>query len=88
MKRYQLIAVCLAMLAGGAATGCFAQSSTSGQEPAADGSAPKDPAVAVLTAAPAPAVSTGTSREQVAHEQEDFTKGAQLARMRKLYNAH
>ena len=77
MKLYQSITVCLALMAGVTADGCFAQSATNPNESEAAGNAPQDPAVAVPTVTPAPPVSLRKTREQVMRELEDFQKSGQ-----------
>jgi len=54
MKLCQSITVCLALMAGVTADGCFAQSATDPNESVAAGNAPQDPAFAVPAATPAP----------------------------------
>jgi hypothetical protein len=83
MKLHQSIAVCLALMAGVTADGCFAQSATNQNESVAVGNAPQDAAVAAVT--PTPAISFGKTREQVMHEQADFQNSDQAAQMRELY---
>ena len=85
MKLHQSIAVCLALMAGVTADGCFAQSATNQNESLAVGSAPQDPAVAVAAVTPTPAISLGKTREQVMREQADFQNSDQAAQMRELY---
>jgi hypothetical protein len=85
MKLHQSIAVCLALMAGVAADGCFAQSATNQDESVAVGNVPQDPAVAVPAVTPAPSVSVGKTREQVMRELEDFQKSGQAAQMGELY---
>jgi hypothetical protein len=85
MKPHQSIAVCLALMAGVTANGCFAQSATYQNESVTVGSAPQDPAVAVPAVTPTPAISLGRTREQVMHEQADFQSSDQAAQMRELY---
>ena len=67
MKLHQSIAVCLALMAGVTADGCFAQSATNQNESVVVGDAPQDPAIAVPAITPAPAMSLGRTREQVTH---------------------
>src|SRR5882757_7067668 len=71
MKLHQSIAVCLALMAGVAADGCFAQSATNQSESVAVGNAPQDPAVALPAVTPVPSMSLGRTREQVMRELED-----------------
>jgi hypothetical protein len=85
MKLHQSIAVCLALMAGVTADGCFAQSATNQNESVAVGTAPQDPAVAVPAVTPAPPVSLGKTRAQVIRELEDFQNSDQAAQMRDLY---
>jgi hypothetical protein len=85
MKLHQSITVCLALMAGFAADGCFAQSAIDQKESVADGNAPQVAAVAIPTPAPAPAVSLEKTREQVMRELEDFQRSGQAAQLRQLY---
>jgi hypothetical protein len=85
MKLHQSIAVCLALMAGVAADGCFAQSATNQSESVAVGNAPQDPAVALPAVTPVPSMSLGRTREQVMRELEDFQNSDQAAQMRDLY---
>jgi hypothetical protein len=85
MKLHQSIAVCLALMAGVAADGCFAQSATNQSESVAVGNAPQDPAVALPVVTPVPSMSLGRTREQVMRELEDFQNSDQAAQMRDLY---
>ncbi|WP_213764539.1 hypothetical protein [Caballeronia sp. dw_19] len=85
MKLHQSIAVCLALMAGVTADGCFAQSATNQNESVVAGSTPQDPAVAVPAVTPAAPVSMGKTREQVRRELEDFQNSDQAAQMRDLY---
>lgn len=85
MKLHQSIAVCLALMAGVTADGCFAQSETNQNDPVAVGSAPQDPAVAAPAVTPVPSVSLGKTRAQVMRELEDFQNSDQAAQMRELY---
>ena len=84
MKLHQSIAVCLALMAGVTADGCFAQSTTNQNEPVAVDNARQDPALAVR-AVTQPAMSLGRTREQVMREQADFQNSDQAAQMRELY---
>jgi hypothetical protein len=88
MKLHQSIAVCLALMAGVTANGCFAQSTTNQNDSVAVGNAPQDPAIAVPAITPAPSMSLGGAREQVTRELEDFQNSDQAARMRELYRGH
>lgn len=54
MKLHQSIAACLALMAGVAADGCFAQSATNQNESVAVGSSPQDPSVVAPAVTPAP----------------------------------
>jgi hypothetical protein len=85
MKLHQSIAICLALTAGVAADGCFAQSATNQTESVAAGSASQDQAVAVSGVAPAPSASLGLTREQVERELAAFQHSDQAAQMRELY---
>ena len=85
MKLHQSIAVCLALMAGVTADGCFAQSVANPSESVAAGNAPPDPAAVVPAATPAPSMSLGKTRAQVMHELEDFQNSDQAAQMRDLY---
>jgi hypothetical protein len=85
MKLHQSIAVCLALMAGVTADGCFAQSATNQNESVAVGNVPQDPAVAVPAVTPTPAISLGKTREQVTRELEHFQKSGQAAQMGELY---
>ncbi|SOE95582.1 hypothetical protein SAMN05414139_08466 [Burkholderia sp. D7] len=85
MKLHQSIAVCLAMMAGVTADGCFAQSATNQTESVAVGTVSQDTAVAVPAAMPTPPVSFGKTREQVMRELQDFQNSDQAAQMRELY---
>lgn len=85
MKLYQSITVCLALIAGVAADGCFAQTAINQQTSIAEGTAPQDPAVVVPAVTLAPAVSVGKTREQVIRELEDFQNSGKAAQMRELY---
>jgi hypothetical protein len=88
MKFHQSIAVCLALMAGVTADGCFAQSSTNQNESVAVGTAPQDSAVAVPAVSPASPVALGRTREQVKRELEDFQNSDQAAQMRELYRGN
>jgi len=85
MKLHQSIAVCLALVAGITANGCFAQSATGQSESVAVGTAAQDPAVAVPAVTPVPSDSVGKTREQVIRELEDFQHSDQAAKMHALY---
>ncbi len=85
MKLYPPILVCLALIAGAAADGCFAQSTLSQNQSATDGNAPQISAVAVPDPAPPSSVSAGKTREQVLRELEDFQKSGQAAQLQDLY---
>jgi hypothetical protein len=85
MKLYQSITVCVALMAGVAADGCFAQSAIKQEESVADGNAPQVSAVAVPTVTPATPVSLGKTRAQVIRELDDFQNSDQAAQMRQLY---
>jgi hypothetical protein len=85
MKLHQSTAVCLALMAGVTASGCFAQSATNQTESVAVGTVPQDPAVAVPAVTPTPGISLGRTREQVMREQADFQSSDQVAQMRELY---
>jgi hypothetical protein len=85
MKLHQSITLCLALMVGVAADGCFAQSAIDQKETVADGNAPQVSALAISTPAPAPPVSLGKTREQVMRELEDFQKSGQAAQMGELY---
>ncbi|QIE27029.1 hypothetical protein SBC1_36950 (plasmid) [Caballeronia sp. SBC1] len=85
MKLHQSIAACLALMAGVAADGCFAQSATNQNESVAVGSSPQDPSVVAPAVTPAPPVSLGKTRAQVIRELEDFQNSDQAAQMRELY---
>src|SRR5471032_1306166 len=54
MKLHQSIAVCLALMAGVTADGCFAQSAASQGESVAVGTTPQDPAVTAPAITPVP----------------------------------
>lgn len=84
MKLHQSIAICLALMAGVTADGCFAQSATNQNESVAVGS-PQDPAVAAPAVTPAPPISVGKTRAQVIRELEDFQNSDQAAQMHELY---
>jgi hypothetical protein len=88
MKLHHSIAVCLALMAGVTADGCFAQSITNQNDSVAVGNAPQDPAIAVPAITPAPSMSLGRAREQVTRELEDFQNSDQAAQMRELYRGH
>jgi hypothetical protein len=85
MKLHQSIAVCLALIAGVTADGCFAQSATNQNESVAVGTAPLDPAAADLAVTPAPSVPIEKTRAQVMRELADFRNGDQAAQMHELY---
>ncbi len=85
MELHQSIAVCLGLMVGVAADGCFAQSAANQTESVAVGTASQDPAVAVPAVTPAPSGSLGKTREQVTGELEDFQKSGQAAQMGGLY---
>jgi hypothetical protein len=85
MKLHQSIAVCLALLAGVTANGCFAQSAAAQSESVAAGTAAQDPAAAVPAVTPLPADSVGKTRAQVIRELEDFQHSDQAEKMRELY---
>ena len=85
MKLHQSIAICLALMAGVTADGCFAQSATNQNESVAVGSSPQDPAVAAPAVTPAPSIPLGKTRAQVMRELEDFQNSDQAAQMRDLY---
>jgi hypothetical protein len=88
MKLHQSITVCLALMAGVTAGGCFAQSATNPNESVAAGNAPQDPAVAVPAVTPAPAVSVGKTRAQVMRELEDFQNSDEASHMHDLYRGN
>jgi len=88
MKLHQSIAVCLALTAGFAANGCFAQTATDQNESVAVGNAPQDPSIAVPAITPAPSMSLGKTRAQVMRELEDFQNSDQAAQMRDLYRGN
>lgn len=85
MKFQQLLAVCLALLAGGTADRCFAQSTINQNESVADGNTPQVSGGGVPTVALAPPASLGKTHEQVMHEQTDFKNSDQAMRMSALY---
>jgi hypothetical protein len=85
MKLHRSIAVCLALMAGVTADGCFAQSATNQNEPVSVGAAQQDSAVAVPAVTPPPSNSLGKTRAQVIRELEDFQNSDQAAQMRDLY---
>jgi hypothetical protein len=88
MKLHQSIAVCLTLMAGVTADGCFAQSATGQSESVAAGTAAQDSAVAVPAVAPAPSDSVGKTRAQVVRELEDFQNSDQAAQLRELYRGN
>jgi hypothetical protein len=81
MKPHQTITVCLALVAGVAADGCFAQTAISQQS----APAPQDPAVVATAATLAPPVSVGKTREQVMRELEEYQNSDRAAQMQALY---
>jgi hypothetical protein len=85
MKLYQSITVCLAMIAGVTADGCFAQTAINQQGVVTDGNAPQVSEVAVPAVTPAPSVPVGKTREQVMRELEDFQKHGGPALMLDIY---
>ncbi|MFM0032635.1 hypothetical protein PQR70_41205 [Paraburkholderia madseniana] len=85
MKLYKSVTVCLALMTGIAADGCFAQSATNQKDSIVERNAPQDPAVGAPTITPAPSVSLGKTREQVMRELEDFQNSGQAAKLRDLY---
>lgn len=85
MKLHQSLAVCLGLMAGVTADGCFAQSTTNQDESVAAGNAPQVSAVAVPTVALPPPASLGKTREQVMRELDGFQNSDQAARMSELY---
>ncbi len=85
MKLHQSIAVGLALMAGVAADGCFAQSATDQTQSMAAGAASQDQGAAVSPIALTPSASSGLTREQVERELADFQNSAQAAQMRELY---
>jgi hypothetical protein len=85
MKFYRSIPICLVLIAGSIADGCFAQTAINPQESVADSSAPPVPAVALPSVAPVASVFPGKTREQVTRELEDFQHSGQAAQMLELY---
>jgi hypothetical protein len=85
MKLFQSITVCLALIAGVTADGCFAQTAINQQGAVTDGNAPQVSEVAVPAVTPAPSVPVGKTREQVIRELEDFQNSGQAAKLRDLY---
>ena len=85
MKLHQSIAVCLALMAGVTANGCFAQSAAGQSESVAAGTAAQDPAAAVPAIAPVPADPIGKTRAQVMRELEDFQHSDQAKKLHDLY---
>jgi hypothetical protein len=80
-----LFTVCLAMIAGVTADGCFAQTAINQQGVVTDGNAPQVSEVAVPAVTPAPSVPVGKTREQVMRELEDFQKNGGPALMLDIY---
>jgi hypothetical protein len=85
VKLHQSIAVCLTLMAGVTADGCFAQSATDQTQSVAAGTASQDQAGAVSAVAIVPSASSGLTREQVQRELADFQNSEQAAKMRELY---
>jgi len=85
MKLYQSITVCLALMAGVTADGCFAQSAINQQQSVADDNTSQVTAAADPSVIPPSPVSLGKTREQVVRELEDFQNSNQAAQMRELY---
>ena len=85
MKFHQSIAVCLALLAGVTADGCFAQPAAGQSESVAAGSAMQDPAAEVPAVTPVPADPIGKTRAQVMRELEDFRHSDQAKKLHDLY---
>jgi hypothetical protein len=85
MKLHQSIAVCLALMAGVTANGCFAQSATGQSESVAVGTATQDPAITAPAVTPVPADSVGKTRAQVMRELEDFQHSDQAEKLHDLY---
>jgi hypothetical protein len=83
--KLQSIAVSLALMAGVAADGCFAQSATDQTQSMAAGAASQDQGAAVSPIAQTPSASSGLTRQQVERELADFQNSAQAAQMRELY---
>jgi hypothetical protein len=88
MKLYQSITVCVALMAGVAADGCFAQSAMDQQQSAADSSGSQEQATAVPAVTPAPIASVGKTREQVTRELVEFQHSDQAAQMAELYRGN
>ncbi|WP_031357324.1 hypothetical protein [Caballeronia sordidicola] len=88
MKLHQSIAVCLALMAGVTADGCFAQSAAGQSESVAAGTAAQDPVAAVPAVTPVPADSVGKTRAQVIQELEDFQHSDQAEKMHELYRGN
>jgi len=87
MRFYPSITICLALMAGVTANGCFAQSAVNPnnqEQSVADDSTPVTATAnpAVMPVAPA---SVGKTRAQVMRELEDFQNSDQAAQMRELY---
>ena len=85
MKLYQSITVCLALIAGVTADGCFAQTAINQQAAVTDGNAPQVSEVAVPAVTPAPSVPVGKTRAQVMRELEDFQQHGGPALMLDMY---
>jgi hypothetical protein len=77
--------VCLALMTGTAASGCFAQAATNQQDSVAQGTAPQDSALAAPAVTPDTAVSAGKTRAQVMRELEDFQNSGEAMKLRDLY---
>ncbi len=87
MKLYQSITVCLALIAGVTADGCFAQTAVNQQGAVTRTNAPQVSEVAVPAVTLAPSVPVGKTREQVMRELEDFQKNGGPALMLDIYRA-
>jgi hypothetical protein len=88
MKLHQAITVCLALMAGVTADGCFAQPASNQNESVAVDAAPQKPAVPGPAVTATPTMSLGKTREQVMRELEEFQNSDQAAQMRELYRGN
>ena len=86
MKVYRLIIVCVSVVAGVTAEGCFAQSA-SPQDAAMTGNVQALSAVPVPHADTGP-VASGKTRAEVTSELADFQNSDQAAQMRELYRGN
>jgi hypothetical protein len=88
MKVYRLIIVCVSVVAGVTANGCFAQSTASQQDAVVNGDAQQLSAVALPNVDTTTPAVFGKTRAQVMREQSDFQNSDQAVQMRELYRGN